>query len=761
MSEVQGPEGPDDQLDGYRHVKPKPKRRKRHWALRLLGWMMALFFLGVIGVAALFFIGYQKTPIPDPNKDFQTNTTFVYYSDGSPMGSFSEQNRQSVSLKQIPKYVQDAHIAAEDRTFWTNPGIEPSAMIRAGWNIARGQDLQGGSTITQQYVKLMYLTQERTVTRKFKELFISIKLSRSDDKAKILEDYLNTIYYGRNSYGIQAAAKAFYNKNQASQLTVGESALLATILNNPSLFNPDEPENKPRILERYRYVLDGMQQMGTITAAQEAQLRKAYPVPVKPVKSNKYKGPNGFLLDMARRYLIKAGFSEEQINGGGLRVKTSFDKKLQAEMVEAVQEEHPKKEGGLHIGMASVNPQNGELVATYGGPDFLKSQINWATADARPGSSFKPFAVAAALKDEKSLRDTFQGDSPIVINGEKFGNEFGEDYGRVSLLKATEESINTAFYDLVDNEMDDGPAKVIDAAIAAGIPDNENLKHDRSAPSAVLGPNAYASPVDMASAYGTFAANGMHADLRVIKEVKDNTGKVLIADKPIKNQVFDEPVAADTTYALQKVVTSGTGEKWASRIDRPAAGKTGTAGGTAAEKLKANKECLAKRKANPKAKCKLKEENEDTLTSWWVGFTPQLSTAVLYRAGASGESDLDPYSSNPAFFGGEWPARTWLKFMEPALENQEALEFPEPSKNNREITRTPRDDRTPTFTPSSTPTFTPSQAPTTPTDPTSPTGKPTKTKPTKPTETTTRPTIPIPTSPRRTGGGGGGGGPGG
>jgi membrane peptidoglycan carboxypeptidase len=732
--------------EGHRKPNVKAPRPKAHWALRLLGWLAALFFLGVIGLAAIFFIGYKLTDIPDPNKDFQTNTTFVYYADGKPIGSFSEQNRLSVDLKTIPKYTQDAHIAAEDRTFWTNPGIEPTAMIRAGWNIARGQDLQGGSTITQQYVKLMYLTQERTVTRKFKELFISIKLSRSDDKAQILEDYLNTIYYGRGAYGIRAAGKAFYNKDLPKQLTVGESALLATILNNPSAFNPDEPANKQRILERYRYVLSGMREMGTITAAQEAQLRKAYPQPIPETKSNKYTGPNGFLLDMARRNLIKAGFSEEEINGGGLRVKTTFDSKLQQLAVKAVNEEHPDKTKDLHIGLASVRPETGELVAMYGGPDYLKSQLNWATARARPGSSFKSFAVAAALKDGKSLRDTYQGNSPIEINGEEFGNEFDEDYGRVSLLEATEKSINTAFYDLVDNDMEDGPSKLVDAAEAAGIPKTQALENDRNAPATVLGPNAYASPVDMASAYGTFAANGVHADLRVLKEVRDSTGKVLLADKAVTNRVFDEEVAADTTYALEKVVTDGTGASTASKIDRPAGGKTGTAGGTAVEKRVANAKCAAQRKQDPNAGCKMMKENEDTLTSWWVGFTPQLSTAVLYRAGKSGESDLDPYSGNRAFFGGTWPARTWLAYMEPAHDGLEVEDFPEPSKKNREPSKTPRDDRT--FTPSQPPSLPPSMpTPSQPTFTPKPTGKP---KPTKPGRTPT-PTFPgIPTTPAAT-----------
>jgi membrane peptidoglycan carboxypeptidase len=216
-----------------------PPRRKKHWAVRVLGWLAALVFLGIIGSVAAFFIVYQTTKIPDPNKEFATNTTTVTYADGrNPLGSFYDQNRHSVPLAQIPKRVQDSVIAAEDRTFWTNPGISPSGMVRAAVNIARGEQLQGGSTITQQYVKIMYLTQERTVSRKLKELFIATKLGRQQDKSKTLEGYLNTIYFGQGAYGIAAAGDAYFQVKDPKDLTYQQAALLATVLNNPTLFAP-------------------------------------------------------------------------------------------------------------------------------------------------------------------------------------------------------------------------------------------------------------------------------------------------------------------------------------------------------------------------------------------------------------------------------------------------------------------------------------------------------------------------------------------
>ncbi|GAA1110056.1 transglycosylase domain-containing protein [Kribbella jejuensis] len=720
-----------------------PRRQKKHWALRVLGWLAALFFLGIIGAVAAFFIMYQTTKIPDPNKEFATNTTTVTWDNGSrTLGAFYEQNRHSVPLAQIPKPVQDAVIAAEDRTFWTNPGISPQGMVRAAYNIARGQQLQGGSTITQQYVKVMYLTQERTVSRKLQELFIATKLGRQQDKSQTLEGYLNTIYFGKGAYGIAAAGDAYFQVPDPKNLSVPQAALLATVLNNPTLFDVDDlndPRTAKRIIERYRYVLDGMQQMGTITPTKEAQYASKLPKLNPKPKNNRYKGWAGFLLDMARKELLQRGFTEDQISGGGLRVTTTFDYDQQQKMVKAAQNKLPDKHDNLHIGMASVQPGTGELVAMYGGPDYLKSQLNWATAKARPGSGFKPFALAAALEDNKSLYDIFQGDSPIKIQGQKLGNEFNRDYGDVTLLKATEQSINTAFYDLVDNQMDNGPDKVVTAAEAAGIPKTKYLEDGRNNPSTVLGPDPYASAVDMAEAYATFAADGVYAPLHVIKEVKGPDGKVLWSEKSLdkqKKQAFPQDIARTVNFALQDVVTDGTGTG-AKDLGRPVAGKTGTAGGVAVEdraKDKACGGCMA---------------GSATLTSWWTGYTPQLSTAVVYRAGKTGESNLDPYSSDKAFFGGNWPLQTWLAFMKPALEGVPEVSFPDPSgdqiKDTTTPTYTPSPTNTPTNTPSSTPppsTPPPSTPPPSTPPPNTPTGKPTKTKPT---QTTTTPVITLPT----------------
>jgi membrane peptidoglycan carboxypeptidase len=366
----------------------------------------------------------------------------------------------------------------------------------------------------------------------------------------------------------------------------------------------------------------------------------------------------------------------------------------------------------------------------------LKSQLNWATLRARPGSSFKPFAVAAALEDQKPLNIMLQGDSPIVVQGQKLRNELNTDYGPVDLLKATEESVNTAFYDLIDNQMDNGPDKLVNVAEAAGIPKTAALERGRNNPSTVLGPDPYASPVEMANAYATFAANGKYVPVHTIKLVRGMTGKTRWSDTAMQKgtQRVDPNIAKWVNYVLQKVVENGTGVK-AAALGRPVAGKTGTAGGVAVEHRGANPNCGSSKVCS------------DTLTSWWTGYTPDMSTSVLYRAGKTGEGDLDPYSSDPAFFGGNWPVQTWLAYMEPALKSAPvpfvdptdvATYTPSPTYTPSSPTSSPSTSpsSSPSTSPSSSPSTSPSSSPST-----KPSGKPSKTP------KSTNPTISLPTGP--------------
>src|SRR4051794_22910206 len=367
---------------------------------RLLKWfglaVLAFFLLG----AAAFAVGYTSTDIPNPNQDFQTQTTFVYYADGKhEIGKFAEQNRTSIPLSDVPQHVQDAVIAAEDRTFYTNKGIDPKGILRAAFSNARGNSTQGASTITQQYVKVFYLSQERTLTRKVKEAFVSLKLQRQQSKDEILQGYLNTIYFGRGAYGIQAAAHAYFDKD-ASELTVPEGAALASILNSPGNFDPaNGAETRQRLLGRYRYVIDGMEQAGNLTPAQAARFSAKLPNFPRVRTQDQFGGQRGHVLTMVKNELLAKGFDEQEISGGGLKVTTTFTRKAMAAAAAAVKKERPKGLKKLHIAVASVDPRTGSLKGMYAGQDYLESQLNWAVAGGSPGSAFKPYALSAAIND--------------------------------------------------------------------------------------------------------------------------------------------------------------------------------------------------------------------------------------------------------------------------------------------------------------------------------------------------------------------------
>ncbi len=603
--------------------------------------MLVLFALG----AAAFAVAYAMIDVPDPNEDFQTQTSFVYYADGkSELGRFATQDRQSIPLGDVPPHVQDAMIAAEDRTFYTNEGIDPRGIVRAAFSNATSDTTQGASTITQQYVKVLYLSQEQTYTRKAKEAILSLKIQNQMAKDEILEGYLNTIYFGRGSYGVQAAAQAFFGKDAAG-LNVREGAVLAAVLNSPGNLDPANGKQARLDLKvRYEYVLDGMAEMGALPADRAERAARSLPDFPEVEQEDTYGGQRGHILTLVKQQLRDQGFSEADIDGGGLRVTTTFTKKAVNAARLAVREERPPGLKQLHVAVASVEPGSGALRGMYGGQDFLKSQINWAVEGGQPGSTFKAFAVPAAIKDGFSLEDTFEGNSPYVFpDGSEVENQGDQDYGSaVSMITATANSINTAFIDMTVS-MDDGPEKIIDTAVDLGIP--------RSAPGLEPNPgvalgSGTVSPIDMANSYGSIASEGRSATVYAIEKVESDAGRELYTEPDKTERALSADIAADTSYALQQVVETGSGTA-AQDLGRPAAAKTGTA----------------------------TNDDGDVSSSWFVGFTPQLSTAVMYVRG-DGNDALDGYL--PEFFGGSYPARTWTTTMQRALAGTAVLDFPPP-----------------------------------------------------------------------------------
>ena len=641
------------------------------WRL-VLGLGAAVVLLGVIALSVV----YAKVSVPDPNKLVTAQASVVYFSDGkTEIGRFNEVdgNRQSIALAQVPKTAQHAVLAAEDRSFYSNVGVSPKGIARAVWVKLRGGSVQGGSTITQQYVKNYFLTQDRTYTRKLKEFVISLKIEQQETKDVILANYLNTIYFGRGANGIETASQAYFG-HPASRLTVAEGALLASVIRSPGLYDPIT--QKARTQARMDYVLDGMVSEGWLTQAERAKV--TYPKVLPRRTANAKGGTTGYLLKAVQDELrAKVGLTDAQIDQGGLRVISTFDRRAQAAAVRAVKDELPKEDAkGVRAGLVAIKPGDGAVIAMYGGPDQVKQPLNAATQSImQAGSTFKPFALAAALEGGGSLRSRYSGanhqgfpgvDAPV----NNFGNE---SFGRIDLVTATENSVNTVYVAL---NIDTGPQKTMDAAIAAGVPKGTLGLEPNIAN--VLGT---ASPhvIDMADAYATFAAQGVHASAYVVRSAVSADGAVTYQVKTDATRVFAADTTADLTYALQQVTRSGSGSYAGSNLDRPVAGKTGT--------------------------------SSSNLSAWFSGYTPQLAASVgIYRDSGGNPVSLKGLGGLSEVTGGSFPVRIWTAFIKGALEGAKVEDFPPPvygGTSNAPVYTPPPATSSTTSTPTATATVTP------------------------------------------------------
>ena len=707
-----------------RRAKRQKSRARKFWGRLGIAALVGFIILSLAGMGTFFYL-YSTTKLPDPNSDFTTNTTFLFYKDGeTQLGSLAVQNRVTIPYEQMPEVMKQAVVAAENRSFWEDPGFSVSGIARSAWSIARGGELQGGSTITQQYIKILYLDSGQRMSRKVKELMLATKMGRELPKEEILEGYLNTIYFGRGAYGIEAAAKSYFLK-PAADLTVEEAAALAAILNNPAGFNPSGGEAKrERLLGRYQYVVDGMLDMGYITQEQHAKARPALPeFPEVPV-NNRYGGPKGFLIKMVEDELEDLGFSAAEVQGGGLKVVTTLDKRMQDSAVEVAQRYAKQATddgrdgaaaGQLKVALSSVDTATGGLLAMYGGADYVENSRNWASTPRAAASTFKTFATVAGLRNGFSLKSLLNGDSFTPRGDSKpVNNQAGRNYGEVTLRKSVADSINTAFVDMTE-QIPGGPEQVVKAANDAGAPTAGGWDlNNRIALGA-----AEVSPTNMANSYATLANGGKRNTVHVVAQVLDRNGDVLYEAKPTNDQMIDGAVAANVTDALTAVVGEGTGRR-ASELGRPVAGKTGT------------------------------HEVDDTIQSgWFVGYTKQVSTAVMYVVGDSGTGDLRDYRrpGDRTFFGSSYPLMTWLDYMKVATEGMPVEQFDEPRPivaTRGKESQSPRPSASmteETVIPSETPSETPSESPTP-----SPTPTPTPTEAVTPTETpTSEPTTVRPT----------------
>ena len=373
---------------------------------------------GFIAGSTLFAFAWFSVSIPDPNAYVNSQSTIIQYSNGNEIGRIGSQNRQILPLAKIPLDLRNAVMAAEDRSFYTNKAFSVTGIARALLNNLKSGTLngEGGSTITQQYAKTAFLSPSRTIQRKIKELVISLKLENSLSKDQILENYLNTIYFGRGSYGVQTAAQQYFNRN-ADQLNLSQIAVIASILRSPGYYDPSlSEENEKRLKNRFQYVITGMLDKEWITPEEAAKVK--FPTVIPRTKSGQLSGPKGHIVAAVQKEMGKLGFTEDQLLVGGLVIKTTLDQRAQQAAVDAVTKLYPKKApDDLHIGLAAIRPGTGEIIAMYGGADYLARQLNDATQSiALAGSTFKPFAIIAALEAGIPLTSMWNGDSPQTFD---------------------------------------------------------------------------------------------------------------------------------------------------------------------------------------------------------------------------------------------------------------------------------------------------------------------------------------------------------
>jgi len=569
----------------------------------------------------------------------------VYARDGSVLAVLADaEYREPVPLSRVPAHLVAAVIDTEDERFFDHGALDFRALTRAFFtNVSEGGVLEGGSTITQQLVKNAVLTPKKDVNRKIKEAALSFRLENQMTKRQILERYLNTVYFGNQAYGVQAAARRYFNLD-VKQLSTGQSALLAGIIRNPVGYDPFAFPEAARA--RRRQVVERMLRLGDITEAEAASI-DAEPL---PAKSTVPKAPDDYFAEYVKNSLLRdtrLGDTPQEryraVFQGGLAIHTTLDPKLQALAKIDVAAKLPDTGGRYNAALVAVEPDTGAVRALVGGPQFQQSQFNLVTdgIGRQPGSSFKVFTLVAAFEQGYGPRDTINGSSPcpVSIPGQKPyspGNYEGSRGGTATLTTQTARSTNCAYIRLSQIV---GLDKVAETAHRMGIPEGVPID---PIPSMPLG-SKEVHPLDMASAYATLAADGIHHAPYFVERVQDADGKTLFAAKHDGERVISQQVTRMATQVLQEVVKRGTGTK-ARLVDRQVAGKTGTA-----------------------------ENNSD---AWFVGYTPQLATAVWMGNPRTNADRMVIRGTEVT--GGSYPATIWGAFMKDALADQPSIDFPAP-----------------------------------------------------------------------------------
>jgi membrane peptidoglycan carboxypeptidase len=658
-----GPSAPSGKSAGWwRRRRAAKKRRlakmtRKRRILRRVGllftWLLGLF---AVFVAVVAFAIYRFANVPSPETLATNQLAVLSYADGSTIAQVSAENRVNVPLSRVPQSVRDAVLAAEDRGFYSEPGVSIKGTIRAAVNDLKGGSQQGGSTITQQYVKNVYLNSDQTLGRKLKEAAIALKLSRQYSKNKILEYYLNTIYFGRGTYGIQSASRAYFGVG-VDKLNASQGALLAALIKSPEYYDPQVTPTAAK--QRWGYVVDGMVATGKLTQAQRDALK--FPATIAPKSpSATLDGPMGLVWRQVKQELTADGITAAEINSRGLRIQTTIDPKAQAAAVSAVKQTYTgltAQQKNLRWALTAVNPANGAVLAYYGNKDG--SALDYAQSWRPPGSSFKPYVTATALAQNLagktpaySIQSRFSGASPQEIDGQRFENDPTDpSSGIYSLDQATTLSLNTVFGKLTSLV---GAQNVADLAHDMGIPEQESdtgpnpgrptLISKSGAPDNYVGIGNYPVRIlDQAVGYATLANGGTAHDSYFVQKVTDSSGKVVFEHKTDGKRVIDAKVANDTTLSMEQVApTSGL----ALFDGRTVASKTGTVG---------------------------IQNSANSSDGWTVGFTPQVSTSSWV-----GSDKVEPiYDANGnSEYGRDLAGNAWKLFMNSYLQDKPVVPMP-------------------------------------------------------------------------------------
>jgi penicillin-binding protein 1A len=568
-------------------------------------------------------------------------TSYIYDIKGRLMTSLhGEANREIATIDQMSPELKLAVVAIEDSNFYRHRGLNPYSIARAAVaNLKQGGVSEGASTLTMQLVKNLFLTQERTFSRKLAEAILAIRVEQVFSKEEILEMYLNTIYWGHNNYGIQTAAQSYFNKD-ANELNLAEASVLAGLIQAPERYSPFLNYENTKL--RQKSVLNRLEALKWITP-EEAETASQAPLLVgKPTAWRKSQSP--FITEAVTKELEER-FGKDKVLLGGIRVQTTVDMDFQKMAEESIRDSHNMLlSWGLRadqIALAAVDPRTHFVKALVGGVDYESSQFNRAVqARRQPGSSFKPFVYYAALASGNFSPSTIIADVPIsypipggIYKPQNYGgkNDFS---GNISIATALRKSKNIPAVKLGKAV---GLEKVIEICNLLGI--NSPMQPVISLPLGSIG----VTPLEMAGAFATFANNGWSSDTTVILQVTDSKGNVLLDNTPKLKQVLDPWATANLTTMLKGVLEpGGTGTK--ANIGRPAAGKTGT---TSSER-----------------------------DVWFVGYVPQLATAVWV-----GNDDYG--SMGKGITGGDFAAPVWRSFMLKALENEPVKYFPAASKFDR------------------------------------------------------------------------------